>query len=144
MTILLPTRPARPGGRPDGRARRWLWLPLALAMPLGLVAGSAAQAQRPVVLAVVDVRVVALGYRVSELIRRPVFNPAGQKIGNIDDFIIQRDKVLMTIISVGGFLGIGGRRIAIPYNSLVVTPNRIVLPGATRAAVARLPAFRYR
>ena len=120
---------------------RALALAIATAVPLGLVAGSATVAQRPVALASVDVKVVALGYRISEMIGRPVTNPAGEKIGTIDDFIVQRDKVLMTIISVGGFLGIGDRKIAIPYASLVVSPNRIILPGATKAAVGKLPPF---
>ena len=101
-------------------------------------------AQKPVVLAVVDVKLVALGFRISELIGKPVYNPQGQKIGNVDDFIIQRDKVLMTIISVGGFLGIGGRLIAIPYSSLQMTPKGMVLPGASKQAVGKLPAFHYR
>src|SRR5438045_1042625 len=101
-------------------------------------------AQKPVVLAVVDVKVVALGFRVSELIGKPIYNPQGQKIGHVDDFIIQRDRVLMTIINVGGFLGIGGRLVAIPYNSLRMTPKGMVLPGASKQAVGKLPAFHYR
>jgi sporulation protein YlmC with PRC-barrel domain len=131
-------------GRRRAGLRRRLFLPLALVLPLTLVANSQAVAQKPTVLVVVDVRVVALGYRVTQLIGRSVTNPAGETVGKIDDFIIQRDKVLMTILSVGGFLGIGDRKIAIPYASLVVAPNRIVLPGATKQAVARLPQFQYR
>jgi sporulation protein YlmC with PRC-barrel domain len=123
----------------------WKGLVIAASLPACVVsASSPAFAQQPVALAIVDVKIVALGYRVTELIGRPVHNSAGQRIGRIDDFIIQRDKVLMTIVSVGGFLGIGGRKIAVPYAALVVAPNRIVLPGASKAAVARLPAFHYR
>ena len=126
----------------NGRA---LYLALAIAVPsAGTVASSPASAQHPVVLAIVDVKLVALGYRISELIGKPVYNPQGQKLGRVDDFIIQRDKVLMTIINVGGFLGIGGRLIAIPYSSLQMTPKGMVLPGASKAAVGKLPAFHYR
>jgi predicted metal-dependent RNase len=50
----------------------------------------------------------------------------------------------MTIISVGGFLGIGDRKIAIPYASLNMSPDRIVLPGGNREAINRLPEFHYR
>jgi sporulation protein YlmC with PRC-barrel domain len=103
-----------------------------------------AAAQKPVVLAIVDVKLVALGFRISELIGKPVYNPQGQKIGNVDDFVIQRDRVLMTIINVGGILGIGGRLVALPYSSLQMTPKGMVLPGASKEALGKLPAFHYR
>ena len=128
-----------------GLGRRALGLAVALAVPASaLTFSTPAAAQKPVVLAVVDVKLVALGFRISELIGKPVYNPQGEKIGQVDDFIVQRDKVLMTIINVGGFLGIGGRLIAIPYTSLQMTPKGMVLPGASKQAVGKLPSFHYR
>ncbi len=125
--------------------RRALMLAVAVAVPASaLTFSTPAAAQKPVVLAIVDVKLVALGFRISELIGKPVYNPQGQTIGHVDDFIIQRDKVLMTIINVGGFLGIGGRLIAVPYSSLQMTPKGMVLPGASKQAVGKLPAFHYR
>ncbi|HEX3677033.1 MAG TPA: PRC-barrel domain-containing protein [Sphingomicrobium sp.] len=130
------------GARLGGRA---ISLAVALAVPASaLTFSTPAAAQNPVVLAIVDVKLVALGFRISELIGKPVYNPQGQKIGHVDDFIIQRDRVLMTIINVGGFLGIGGRLIAIPYSSLRMTRKGMVLPGASKQAVGKLPAFHYR
>jgi sporulation protein YlmC with PRC-barrel domain len=124
---------------------RALSLAVALAVPASALTFSIpAAAQKPVVLAIVDVKLVALGYRISELIGKPVYNPQGQKIGHVDDFVIQRDRVLITIVNVGGFLGIGGRLIAIPYSSLQMTPKGMVLPGASKQAVGKLPAFHYR
>lgn len=125
--------------------RRALLLAVAVAVPASaLTFSTPAAAQKPVVLAIVDVKLVALGFRISELIGKPVYNPQGQKIGHVDDFVIQRDRVLMTIINVGGFLGIGGRLIAIPYSSLQMSPKGMVLPGASKQAVGKLPAFHYR
>jgi sporulation protein YlmC with PRC-barrel domain len=73
-----------------------------------------------------------------------VTTPEGETVGRIDDFIIGDDKVLMTIISVGGFLGIGDKKVAIPYSALNIAPDRIVLPGGSQAAIDRLPEFHYR
>jgi sporulation protein YlmC with PRC-barrel domain len=104
---------------------------------------SAAQAPEPVALVVVDVHAVALGYRASQLIGRSVSNDRGEVIGKIDDLIISQDKVLFVVIGVGGFLHLGEHLIAVPYNNLVVTKDRILLRGATKEAVGRLPQFRY-
>jgi hypothetical protein len=103
---------------------------------------AAAQAPKPIALVVVDVTAVALGYRATQLIGRPVGNGT-ETIGKIDDLIVGRDKVLFAIIGVGGFLGIGERLVAVPYNSLAVTSQSIVMRGATKAAVGKLPAFHY-
>ena len=103
---------------------------------------AAAQGPKPVALVVVNVAAVALGYRATQLIGRPVSNGT-ENIGKIEDLIVGRDKVLFAIIGVGGFLGIGERLVAIPYNSLAVTSQSIVLRGATKAAVGNLPAFHY-
>lgn len=101
-----------------------------------------AQGPKPVALVVVDVAAVSLGYRATQLLGRPVSNGT-ENIGKIDDLIVGRDKVLFAVIGVGGFLGIGERLVAIPYNTLTVTSQSIVLRGATKAAVGKLPAFHY-
>lgn len=105
--------------------------------------GSAALAQKPVALVVADVKTVALGYRVSELRGKAVVNDRGEKIGTIDDFIINRDRVLFTVLSVGGFLGIGERLVIAPYSSLRWKGSRLILPGATKEALRSLPPFHY-
>jgi sporulation protein YlmC with PRC-barrel domain len=132
----------QPDDRRDRRHR--LSRPLLILVPLALAGTGIALAQEPVVLAKVDVHLVALGYRVSGFLGARVVTPQGDTVGRIDDFIIGDDKVLMTIISTGGFLGIGDRKVAIPYSSLNISPERIVLPGSDGGAVNRLPEFRYR
>jgi hypothetical protein len=100
----------------------------------------------PVQLVVVDVVQVANGYRASKLRGVTVSNPQNQKIGDLDDLIVGKDRVLFAIVQVGGFLGIGSHLIAVPYSSLQINEDgsRIVLPGATREQVKGLPEFRYR
>jgi sporulation protein YlmC with PRC-barrel domain len=128
-----------------GRNRhRWLAGSLAVLLPAGMAGTGLSLAQEPVAMAVVDVHLVALGYRVSSFLGRRVTTPEGEAVGRIDDFVIGGDKVLMTIISVGGFLGIGDKKVAIPYSALNIAPDRIVLPGGNQAAIDRLPEFHYR
>jgi hypothetical protein len=44
---------------------------------------------------------------------------------------------------VGGFLGIGERRVAIPFQQIKLRNGALVLPGATRDALKGLPEFKY-
>jgi len=94
-------------------------------------------------LAIADVKSVALGWRASKLIGRTVANDQDENIGKLDDLIVDQDRVLFVIVGVGGFLGLGDRKVAIPYRSLDVTADRIVLPAATKDALKALPEFKY-
>jgi sporulation protein YlmC with PRC-barrel domain len=99
-----------------------------------------------VALVAVDVVAVAEGYRASKLRGTTVVNNANKKIGEIDDLIVGKDRVLFAILQVGGFLGIGSRLVAVPYSSLQISDEgrRIVLPGATKDQLKGLPVFKYR
>jgi sporulation protein YlmC with PRC-barrel domain len=99
-----------------------------------------------VALVVVDVVAVADGYRFSKLRGQTVYNSTNEKIGELDDLIIGKDRVLFAIIQVGGFLGIGSRLVAVPYTSLQISQEgkHIVLPGATKEQLNALPEFVYR
>lgn len=96
-------------------------------------------------LVVVDVHAVAEGYRASKLIGSSVVNDQNEKVGTIEDIIIGKDKVLFAVLQVGGFLHIGGRMVAVPFQSLVLdeTGSKIKLPGATQEALKNLPEFKY-
>ena len=93
----------------------------------------------------VDVKEVAKGYRASELAGADVENSTGEKIGSIDDLIVDREKVLFAILQVGGFLGIGGFLVAIPYNSLEINEDgsKIVLAQGSKEELQKLPEFKY-
>jgi sporulation protein YlmC with PRC-barrel domain len=93
-----------------------------------------------------DVAIVAQGYRASELIGHAVLNDKGENIGKIDDLMIGRDtRALFAILQVGGFLGLGGHLVAIPYKNLTFNDaqNKIFLHGATKQAVGALTEFKY-
>jgi PRC-barrel domain len=100
------------------------------------------------VLVVVDAKEVAQGYRTSELTGEEVLHDARQEIGEIDDFVVSADgenPEIFAILEVGGFLGLGGYLVAVPFESLDLDDpsGEIVLKGATQEALEGLPEFEY-
>ena len=93
----------------------------------------------------VDVARVAVGQRASKLVGATVVNSNDERIGKIDDLVVNpNDKVTYAIISVGGFLGVGNKLVAVPFDSLkTVKEERLMLPGATKDALKSLPEFKY-
>jgi len=85
------------------------------------------------------------GWRASKLIGASVFNDENQRIGKIEDMIVSPDgKLSVAVIDVGGFLGIGKHRVAIPVDQFSdIKAKKLVLPNATKDALKLLPEFRY-
>lgn len=86
------------------------------------------------------------GQRASRLIGSTVYNENNESIGEVDDLIVpQAGGQPVAVISVGGFLGIGARLVAVPYERLQhnAERNRWMLQGATRDSLQSLPAFNY-
>ena len=86
-------------------------------------------------------------FRTSKLIGTNVKNNDGDTIGEVEDLIISSgDQMLQAILSVGGFLGIGERHVAIPFKDLKVTHvnnNPEVFYQATKAELEGMPKFSY-
>jgi sporulation protein YlmC with PRC-barrel domain len=92
----------------------------------------------------VDVRVAATGMRATHLIGADVYNDRDEHIGTLDDLMIGDDGTVgFAILSVGGFLGLGSHLVAVTFDSLTIDNYRVVLPGATRDELRRLPEFHY-
>jgi len=118
----------------------------ALAVAALLTAGPRPVLSQAVQLVVVDVQTVEQGYRTSKLKGTNVVNDQNEKIGTLDDVIIGRDgSALFAVLQVGGFLGLGGRLVAVPFQSLNLEDDgrKIVLPGATKDELKKLPEFKY-
>lgn len=103
---------------------------------------------RLVVTSSADVAIGAKGYRASVLMGREVLNHRSERIGTIDDIIISRERVCLAVLQIGGFLGLGGHLVAIPFQDLVLedldaNAVRVTLPGATKDALKKLPEFKY-
>jgi ribosomal 30S subunit maturation factor RimM len=58
-------------------------------------------------------------WRASKLVHVDVYNEANEKIGDINDVILDRSgKVAKVILGVGGVLGLGERYVAIAFDKL--------------------------
>ena len=100
----------------------------------------------PQTITAVEVKVVATGYRTSQIVGSTVMNDAKESIGKIDDLIIAQDKhIVFAVVSVGGFLGAGSKLVAIQYDQLRPNPDNqgFVLAGATKDSLKALPEFSY-
>jgi len=87
---------------------------------------------------------IAIGYRASKILKTSVYNVDGKSIGTIDDIIFAPSRgASFFIVDVGGFLGIGQKRVAIPAADFKIIDKKVVLPGVTAAELKSLPAFTY-
>jgi hypothetical protein len=86
---------------------------------------------------------VAKGYRAEALKLKSVVNDKKEAIGRVEDFIFGQDGSIFVVLSVGDFTGLTGQLVAIPFRSLKLDDpsGSIVLPGASRAALEKLPVF---
>ena len=85
-----------------------------------------------------------MGHRASKVIGAPVYNEQDERVGTVDDLIITPDRSLSyAVVSVGGFLGLGKRLVAIPVEQLRDEKGKFILPGATKEALKALPEFQY-
>jgi uncharacterized protein YrrD len=80
--------------------------------------------------------------RANAMIGSTVRNSAGDKIGTVDDLLMGNDsKVNYAVLSVGGFLGIGDKLVAVPITDLQMASDHMVMPAATKDSVSKMPKF---
>ncbi len=126
---------------------------VALALPgLALAQGTPAAGTGGPQLAVATVRATS-GYRASKLIGAAIYNDQNQQIGTVDELILnQKDNtVALAVISVGGFLGIGSKLVAVSIDKLQFAPpegatlglGKVMMPGASKDSLNAAPSFTY-
>jgi sporulation protein YlmC with PRC-barrel domain len=136
-------KPRSGAPRARGRSPDWMiWTALVVALAF---TPRPALPQAGVELIKVDLSVVAKGYRMSKLIGSSVSNDKAEKIGTLDDVVADKKQLNFAVLQVGGFLGLGGHLVVVPYDSLVIDDNgqKITLPGATKDELKKLSQFNY-
>ncbi len=81
------------------------------------------------------------------LIGAKVHDGSGKIIGDIEDLIISNDqKVEGVIMGVGGFLGVGEKKVAVDVNALSIEATdgkmNVVLPIATKDSLTAAPTYK--
>ncbi len=88
-----------------------------------------------------------MGKRASKIIGMSVVNDKDETIGKVDDILIGPDnKATAAVISVGGFLGIGSKWVAVPFEQLKPASNdsrSLTIPNASKEQLNSMPEFKY-
>ena len=81
-------------------------------------------------------------HRLSKLIGSDVRNRAGDKIGDIRDLVLDdHGAVKLAIVSTGGFLGVGDRLHAVPWDALTLGPKDDHILDIDKAHLQAAPGF---
>ena len=90
----------------------------------------------------IDVSVFAGSARASKLIGSKVFM-GDTSIGQIEDVLVTLDHATVTavILSVGGFLGVGDKLVAVPVKQIRVGHEARFITDLTKEQLANAPAF---
>jgi len=84
------------------------------------------------------------GVRASKLIGAAVYSDQNERIGSVDDLVMtDGNKVTVAVVAVGGFLGLGSKLVAVPFEQMKRDGERMVLAGATKDTLNAAPNFVY-
>ena len=79
--------------------------------------------------------------------KQNVYDPSDNKIGDVDDVLIDKEgNVTALIIGVGGFLGMGEKDVAIPFSDLRASEKNnkwYLVLNATKDALKTAPGYTY-
>lgn len=119
---------------------------LMTAAVVAMAAGPVLAQGAPQTISAVDVKTVASGFRASKVVGSTVVDDRNESIGKIDDLIVAtQPAAVYAVLSVGGFLGMDSKLVAVRYDQLHADPqhNGYVLAGATKDSLKTLPQFEY-
>jgi sporulation protein YlmC with PRC-barrel domain len=81
-------------------------------------------------------------HRASKIIGSEVRNKSGDKIGDVRDLVVDdKGTIRLAIVSTGGFLGVGDRLHAVPWDVLALGPKDDHILDIDRARLQAAPGF---
>lgn len=87
------------------------------------------------------------GTTVTNFYKQSVYDPSDNKIGEIDDALIDKEgRVTAIIIGVGGFLGIGEKDVAVSFSSVRASERNnkwYLVLNTNKEALKAAPGFSY-
>jgi hypothetical protein len=85
------------------------------------------------------------GYRASKVIGATVYNEQNQQVGEVYDlYLSKQNQVAMAVISVGSFLGVGGKLVSVPFDKLQIGDrNKVIMPGGSKEELRKMPDVTY-
>ena len=114
------------------------------AAALALMIGGAAVAQQSSTLLT---SVPQNGAPITNYYKQNVYDSNDTKIGEITDLIVQNDgKIAAAMVGVGGFLGMGEKDVAVPFEALHATTKNnktYLVMNTNKDALKSAPGFKY-
>jgi putative membrane protein len=81
--------------------------------------------------------------KAEDVIGSKVVNNKGDEVGEIEDLVIDKDKVQYAVVSVGGFLGIGEKHVVVPLDQLKLGKDQAYLmSGETEDQLKKMPEYK--
>lgn len=85
-------------------------------------------------------------WRAANYVGQPIVNASGEKIGDVNDLLFDRTgKITTIVIGVGGFLGLGEKRVALPFEAVTYNEQngtRQIMVPLTKEALLAAPDYK--
>src|SRR6267143_1974158 len=120
----------------------------AAALAISLSTASLAQQPAPTTAGPAEIFTrLPAGTTVTNFYKQNVYDPSDNKIGEVDDVLIDKEgRVTALIIGVGGFLGMGEKDVAIPFSALHASEKSnkwCLVLNTTKDILKTAPGFTY-
>jgi PRC-barrel domain len=79
---------------------------------------------------------------VDQVLGSRVVNAEGAEVGEIEDLVLDQNQIAYAVVSVGGFLGMGEKRVAVPLDELQLGEGETYLmTAATQDQLEQMPEY---